>query len=380
MARWTSGNRFAVLCGGIILLLVLVGLGAYAAGKKMATGHTPNASASVAVHEVTLELPKTEDEDHPTIVTAMGHYLVVSDTAGKVLYDGREVFSKQKDNEGNTICYSGQCAVLSQNGQHYAYTAKKTLYVDGKLVAKNVDGVLGVSDDGQSYMYQRSTSVNEPLLKTRVYRNDKLLYTAPGYVFDTALSADLTSTISSVCIKDYNHVQYLDCRQYGIFLDGERIYKSHVMGADNLSGLVDVAMSPDGKKYMHVQLFSGQPEVVVVGAPQTSNYTYNNPTAFQVTDAGVWSFSDDAGVYVGGRGSGDAVYSSTAYPIMGETHLYTNSDGSHTLLTYDLRNSQIDITNTLTWLLDGTKMTAPEGLQTVELAGDALYVYKTVNQ
>lgn len=375
----------------IIILLIGLGIAGYLMVKqasKTRKSTTSNAS-KVEIKKINIA---QRGENFPTIKTAQGHSILIADINKKdpnsdtIIYDGKEVLKK------TTLCQDTDCIAISPNGQHYAYVyigsydkpsyrANGELYVDGKLVKKEVglQSVYTVSNDGKHYLYSKSAPAGHQL-----YLDGKLKYSGVG-ITQVKASPDLSRYILSDCVKALTQT---GCNQFNFVVDGKVTYKSPLdKNGQNIDGLINtMGMSPNGQHYIYFitsQTTEDSPPFesssLVVDGKGLGPDVNTSVSQASVTDDGHWAFINETGIFVG-KSNDVQEYKATGYPIFGDTALSLSSDASHVFISYQNSESNVNIENPIVGRLDDRPDNLLSGVDQgnllgAEFAGNTLYIY-----
>jgi hypothetical protein len=325
------------------------------ASPSPSAGPSPSAAAvaSVTIRLVTAHdgLPNT-GEGPGNFDFRAGHSLTCDNS---IRYDNTTVV-QLPPNSLVTSC------MLSGNGLHYLYALypRYDVYLDGHLfhTVRPPQGgstyVVGLSDDGQSLMYETEFNPTQGGAGTAtLYRNTTVLYTTnDGIVFDAAASADL---------------------QHYVVVDGPA---SAGVGAGSGKVLYDgrLVVPLDGKdSFIPVISNNGMHWGVYISGTSGGGHALIDGRAVQgpwecaavITDQGHWTMFN----VVTNSVVTDGVSRHVIVDSLGNASVALTDDGAHRAALVNGYTSVLTV--------DGTPRAVPPNASSIEFVGTTLYVYYT---
>jgi hypothetical protein len=321
----------------------------------------------------------------PTFAAAGGHFVMGSTSNDEIIYDGKQIYNN-KD-----LC--GDCVVLSKNGQHYAFLTNNAknqaiLNIDNKRVAtlSNNTQLIAVSNDGKSYMYH--APANTDGTGDTLYLNDKKLYSAVEGFYAIQTNGDLSKYLAVDCMA----AAAKECAQYSIVLSGKRVFTSSKFSnrtpdtSLDQSWLETIALSDNGNHYSYftpsirtgsggILYIDGRVSPVKGNGGTYASSTTGDVSSLKITDGGAVAFIDGEGVYVYTPAEVYASGEPIIYPITGNTQAFINDDASQVLLNYQIKNTNIDVSNFNVWVLNGKTLNEPERTNHATFSGITVYLY-----
>lgn len=313
----------------------------------------PTQSSSFNVITIPLGVdPKGPYQTPPYfVVTGGGHYLLFTMDSGKLIYDGKEVYS------GDLASLGRESMALSSNGLHYAYVLLAPeggnfhdLYIDGfKIATAEYLANPAVTDDGQHYFYTACFS-ESGFSGSCLFKDGQDVFLHPDGILDFSISRNGDAYLASLRNFDGNN-SFVE----SLVWNGTEIYKGQELGYGKL-------LSPNGQHYAYISLDeSNLQHLVVDGVDQRSSGAL---ILQQVTDQGSVCAWDSA--------KSVAVIDAKEIPASQEgIQCFLSDDGSHTII------------NDGGWTLDGQPIQFPgvdpqDVIMRVEWTGDAWNVYRLV--
>jgi hypothetical protein len=335
----------------VLVVLLITTMACSFSGSTPAPIETPVHLEPYTPSFQVITIPTRMDLTQPTqaplyfLDTGGGHYLLYVYETGKLIYDGRELYSGQLAD-----VYGGWSTALSPNGQHYAYVIPGTdgpdftdLYVDGVKVESAQYLLQPALTDDADYFYTACSSATG-FSGSCLFKNGADIFLAENGILEYWVNVD-GSTYYALLRDPQSLVR-----------NGEVIYQ----GIE----LAHKSFSPNGAHYAYVSHDeNGMQHLVVDGVVVRSS------TALfvdQVTDLGAYCAWDSANqlVFING----------VEFPVQGNSRIecHINEDASHSLI-HDEGN----------WLLDGNPVQFPDlnpadTIVNVEMKGDTWVVYRVV--